>query len=72
MPFSGQHVASNPPKFKLPHAIVAVGLLVTTTVVGLFGLDLYRSYQAEIDEAKRSTQGYAQVLAEHTEPVPVV
>jgi diguanylate cyclase (GGDEF)-like protein len=46
--------------------IVAVGLLVTTTIVGLFGLDLYRSYQAEIDEAKRYAQGYAQVLAEHT------
>lgn len=66
MPFSHLPIAPDPQKFKLPHGIVAVGLLVTTTVVGLFGLDLYRSYKAEIDEAKRSAQGFAQVLAEHT------
>jgi PAS domain-containing protein len=65
MPFSGQH-NGNQRKLKLPHAIVAAGLLVTTTVIGLFGVDLYRSYQTDIDEAKRSAQGYAQVLAEHT------
>src|SRR5262249_41548125 len=47
-------------------AALTLAVLTVVGILALFAADLHTRYRAAIEEAERSAQGFAEVLAEHT------